>query len=459
MPGTAVPLCIKVKERQGDTEKEEEVFFSQGGVPVYFFPGENLHSFCLCLYVRAGSMFESEKENGATHFLEHLVFRNINHQMGGNLYKELDRMGLAFEGVTYREFVQFSVTGAPKHLGEAIGLLVRILAPLSLPAKEVALERGRVKAEIREDGEKATLDYFTDRIVFGNTSLSRTIPGTAAGLDKMSLSFLRDFQKKMFSAANLFFCLTGCAAREDALSLCRALDAYPLEKTLPKRENIAPVCPAMFHRDATVAVKNGKRCTVRLSADVDMTQISDAELTLLYDILFGDGEESRLHQVLSERTGYIYSFRASLETYRNIAVVSILYEIPQKRLEESVALLTGVLAEAKNTVGDALRYVKAPYTDNAGFVLDDAADLNWNSAYEKRILELPYRTIAERAETYQGVTAEAVSRAAREIFRPQNLTLTVKGDARRIHTAALRNILLMLGENEKKECPTGEKKK
>lgn len=437
----------KVKQRQDDAGREEELFLTEGGIPVYFFPGENLHSFCLCLYVRAGSMFETDEENGATHFLEHLVFRNINHQMDGGLYRELDRMGLAFEGVTYREFVQFSVTGAPEHLGAAIGLLARILSPLSLPAKEIALERNRVKAEIREDGERYTLDYFTDRIVFGGTSLSRTIPGTAATLDRMSGAFLKRFQKSMFSAANIFFYLTGRATKEDALALCCAVEAYRPDASVPKRENIAPLCPAMFHRDATVALKNGKRCAVRLSADVDMAKVNDAELTLLYDILFGDGEQSRLHQALSERTGYIYSFRASMETYRNIAVISILYEIPQKRLEESVRLLAAVLAEAKHSVGDALCYVRAPYTDNAGFVLDDAADLNWNSAYERRILELPYRTIEERVETYRAVTPAAVSRAAREIFRKDNLTLTVKGDARHIHMAALREILLSLDEN------------
>lgn len=426
------------------SHQEEKCFYTKDGVPVYFFPNEGLHSFCLCLYVRAGSMFETEKENGATHFLEHLVFRNINHRMGGDLYRALDRMGLAFEGVTYREFVQFSITGAPEHLEEAMRLLVQIFAPLTLPKKEIDLERSRVKAEIREDGEKVTLDHFADQLVFQNTSLARTIPGTAATLDRMSGAFLSAWHKSMFSAANVFFGLTGRVCEADAVALCHLAETYPLDLTLPKRENLAPTCPAFFHRGAQVAVKNGSRCSVRLSADVDMTEVSDPELSLLYDMLFGDGEQSRLHQALSERTGYIYSFRAGMESYRNIGVISIFYEIPPARLEESVALLVGVLKDVKDKIGDSLDYVKAPYTDNAGFVLDDAADLNWSFAYERRILGLPYRTLSERAAAYRAVTPEAVCQAAKEIFRPDNLVLAVKGDARRIPVIRLQELLKSL---------------
>lgn len=48
------------------------------GVSVFHDKNENIHSFCLCLYVRAGSLFETKKENGISHFFEHIVFKNIH---------------------------------------------------------------------------------------------------------------------------------------------------------------------------------------------------------------------------------------------------------------------------------------------------------------------------------------------------------------------------------------------
>ena len=37
----------------------------------------NLNSFCLALYARAGSIFEDASNNGISHLLEHVVFRNL----------------------------------------------------------------------------------------------------------------------------------------------------------------------------------------------------------------------------------------------------------------------------------------------------------------------------------------------------------------------------------------------
>ena len=44
------------------------------GVSIFHDKNENIHSFCLCLYVRAGSLFETKENNGISHFFEHIVF-------------------------------------------------------------------------------------------------------------------------------------------------------------------------------------------------------------------------------------------------------------------------------------------------------------------------------------------------------------------------------------------------
>ena len=75
------------------------------GVSVFHDKNENIHSFCLCLYVRAGSLFETKENNGISHFFEHIVFKNIHYQMGENLYQTLDRCGLDFNASTYEEFL------------------------------------------------------------------------------------------------------------------------------------------------------------------------------------------------------------------------------------------------------------------------------------------------------------------------------------------------------------------
>lgn len=422
------------------TEASESRYQNRFGSEICLFPNMALHSFCASLYVRAGSMFESEEENGITHLTEHLVFRSVNNRMGGNLYKELDKLGLCFEGCTYKEFVRFTVTGAKEHFKEGAEILLKVLAPLSLSAEDIKLEKGRVKAEIREESERTTLDYFTDNILHEGTSLAATITGSAKTLDRMTKAKLAAYHSKMFSANNVFFYLTGALTEADALDFCAMSNAYEPNRTEAKRENIAPVSRGFFHR-GKVYVKNSKRTMVRFSADIDTSRVNDAELTLLYDILFGDGECCRLHHVLSEETGYIYSFRASMELYRNIGVMSVSYEIRPCALRHSLELLFGILKEVKSGENDALDYVRAPYTDNAYLMYDSDSDFNWNRAYESKFLCLAYEGIADRAAAYASVTPERIARLAREIFRPENVTLTLKGERGKININELENMI------------------
>ena len=136
----------------------EQMLMTGNHVPVYSYANPHLHSFCLCLYLRAGSLYETDEKNGISHFFEHIVFKNINHKYHGELYRILDRLGLEFNGCTYKEFMQFVITGATVHFNEAAEILTAIFEPFVLPSADIATERRRVKSELREADEFTSLD-------------------------------------------------------------------------------------------------------------------------------------------------------------------------------------------------------------------------------------------------------------------------------------------------------------
>ena len=136
-------------------------------------------------------MYESDRENGITHLLEHLRFRNANKIKNGEFYRLIDSLGLNFSACTYRDLVQFSVTGAAGALRKAGELTCLLLSPLILDRRETDLEIKRIKAEIREGDEKNSLEFFSDSFVWENTPLRNPITGTASGLHGPLRTFLR----------------------------------------------------------------------------------------------------------------------------------------------------------------------------------------------------------------------------------------------------------------------------
>lgn len=425
----------------------EKRYVTDNGMEIFHYPGNHLHSFCISLYFKAGSMYETEAENGISHFLEHVVIRNINVLMGGMLYAHLDRLGLMFNACTYKEFVQFELTGAGKHIREAIDVLVKVFEPISLSAMEIQIERKRIKAEIREDDEKKSLSFFTGNIVWEGTSLARSITGKRSHLDKLGKNALQQAHDRLFSPSNGFFYVTGHAQEADIAYLKQAVESYAFAAAdgLEARNNFAPLPESFFHRNGKIAIRKSTDTVIRFSFDMDTRSHSQAAYVLLYDILF-DCENSKIYQSLSEQTGYIYSFDSGLEQYSNIGTLSFQYEVQPSRLLESAKIVMGLFCDLKQGIRDELDYVKPVYMDNGELLLDHAANLNWTQAYEGHILQKGSPNLEERKQEYAAVTPEEITTLAREIFTRDNLVVTVKGRKSKKLEQELESIVQILDE-------------
>lgn len=432
----------KTQSREG-----EQVSVTSNQVFVYRYANPHLHSFCICLYLRAGSLFETDEKNGISHFFEHVVFKNINRKYGGELYRILDKLGLDFNACTYKEFMQFIITGACVHFEEAVDILTSVFEPLTISAEEIATERRRIKSELRESDELHSLDYFTQQIVWEGTSLKNTIGGTFANLDRIGKHALIQASQELLSTNNIFFYVTGCYTEKQIQYLIKGIEAFPLCQTVPFRENLAPVPKSFFRRNCQVAVKNGNYYYVRFSFDVDTSRYTEAEHSLLFDIMFA-GESCKIHQELSEKTGYVYSFNSHFERYSNLGNIGVDYEVRPADLYTSVEKVIDICRSMKYGLKDELDFVKPSYVDNAELILDEAEDFNWTLAYECHILSENYRTIEGRKAAYEKVTIERIMEMAGEIFRTDNLVVTLKAPKDKADTERIRRICSRLDRTD-----------
>ena len=408
---------------------------------IFYYPNRHTHSFCLSLYIKAGALYESDADNGITHFLEHILFRNMNHLMEGRLYKEIDRLGLYFNGATYKEFMQLFIVGAPEHFVEASQLLCKVFAPISLPAAEIKTEQQRVKAEIRESEDFKSLDYFAGTHAWKGTPLRNTILGTKGNVNTFHKKKICQYQKELFTAGNFFFYVTGNVSETDLKALTDCVSDISVAQPAVMRENLAPLPENFMNRDVLINVKNSRYSMVQFSYDFVTSKYTAAELALLYDVL-SSGENSLMHQELSEKRGLIYSFSATLEKYNNIGRIYLTYEVSSRDLYESVSIIRDGLAALPATMEERLSYVLPEYVDNAYMVYDDNENFNWQRAYENHIMDGDSLDIEDTKQSFQAVTSARLSEIAAEIFKPQNLVLSMKGDKKRIDLEKIRNIMV-----------------
>ena len=417
---------------------KENLYKSPSGISIYTYKNPSLHGFFISLFVKAGALYEEGELSGITHFLEHAVIRSINTAEGGKLYSLLDRHGIEFNASIYSEMIQFYVSGGCDNFSVGADVISKTLAPLCLNRRELDLERRRIKAEIRESDDKTSLVSFTNKCVFEGTTLAGSILGSNKSIDKVTVSALEEYRKKVFSPENIFFYLTGSFTDEDVEYLAEKISAYSLSSS-EKRDNIAPVPQKFGKRDANVAVKNSDFTMVRFSFDLDMKSFSSPALDLLYDMLL-TGYNSRLFIELSENRGLFYDLGGSVERYSNIGTLSFGYELKEKDLEDAISLTFSILAELKNPEHASPDCMKAGYVDNALMLLDDARELNFTFAYDNHIMNMEFSSVEERRRAFAAVSADDISSLARKIFVPENLTVTVKGNKKKINAEKIREI-------------------
>lgn len=425
----------------------EKRYEARSGINVYTYKNPALHGFCLSLFVRAGVMYESEGERGITHFLEHVMVRNVNKIRSGGLYPTLDKRALEFNASTYAEMVQFYVSGAKENFAVATDIITSLFEPITLSKSEIDTERRRIKAEIREADDKNSLAGFTAEVVFEGTSLGTSILGTNKSVDAINRTRLEEYRKKVFTKENIFFYVTGSFEDSDVDALLGALSKLSLSesKIAPPRLNIAPVPRNFGKRGGAVHVKNADFTMLRFTFDIDMTRVRSQVLDLIYDMLLS-GYNSPFFIEMSEERGLFYDISGATERYRNIGTLHFTYEVKERDVYDAASLSVKILNDFKNKVFPDDECMKGSYTDNAYLLYDDAREMGFTFAYDNHIMNERYASIEERRAAYKSISPLDIKAASNEIFKTDNLTVTVKGNKKKIDVEKLKNIITQLGD-------------
>ena len=419
---------------------KEQSRVTKNGVTIYDYKNPALHSFYISLFIRAGSMHE--EISGITHFFEHAAIRNVGALMNSGLYATLDRQGMEFNVSTYSEMVQFYITGASSNFDLAAEIIAKILSPIVLSASEIKTERERIKAEIREGDDSTSLSTFSGNIVHEGTTLARTITGTLGGVEKINKTRLEEYRRTVQTKENIFFYVTGNFTEENLDKLSSEIEKYSVGEG-KKNENVAPVPTAFGKREPKVHIKNADFTMLRFSFDMDMSRMTVAESDLLYDMLLG-GYNSRFFIEMSEKRGLFYDISGSSERYNNIGPLVFSFEVRGGSVYDAVETAVNLLREFKEITPDESQMMKAGYVTNAGLLYDEPRELNFTFAYDNHIMNAGYRSVEERAERYKVVTPGRVREVSEIIFRPENLTLTLKGSKKKIDTQKLEEIIKKL---------------
>ena len=168
------------------------------GLTFIYYPISNAQSVEIGLYVKAGSRYETKSNNGITHLLEHMHFRQLGNMSQEEIYKQTECMGTSLRATTYKDMMCFYMKIRPRYLGKSLVFFENILNTFDWEEEQLISEKRTVLNEICENRSRLIRQTIVDETIWSNHSLSQQILGNEEIIERISLEEVIRYKKEVF---------------------------------------------------------------------------------------------------------------------------------------------------------------------------------------------------------------------------------------------------------------------
>ncbi|MDX6363549.1 MAG: hypothetical protein QOC85_2559, partial [Streptomyces sp.] len=283
-----------------------------GGLRIVTETLPSVRSATFGIWAHVGSRDETPALNGATHYLEHLLFKGTHKRSALDISSAIDAVGGEMNAFTAKEYTCYYARVLDTDLPLAIDVVCDMLTGSLIEQADVDAERGVILEEIamtEDDPGDCVHDLFAHTML-GDTPLGRPVLGTVDTVNALGADRIRRFYKKHYDPTHL---VVACAGNVDHNKVVRQVRAAFEKAGALRVPDASPVAPRDGRRVLRTAgrVELLGRKTEQAHVVLGMPGLprTDDRRWALGDLntALGGGMSSRLFQEVREKRGLAYS--------------------------------------------------------------------------------------------------------------------------------------------------------
>lgn len=378
--------------------------------------------------VAAGSDYETQKNNGISHFLEHMCFKGTeNRPTSLNISVELDSLGTEYNAFTDHEWTGYYAKSAAKHFGTLLDVVSDIYLNPTFPKEEIEREKGVIIEEINmyDDMPARKTHELFDEILYADQPAGMGIAGPRQNIRNATRDDFVSYKSARYVASNTIIVVAGQIDEAQVISEVNKKFKDISTAATPKKKKTTSIQKA-----PAVLIENKKTDQTHFILGVRTYPVSHPDSIVLSVIsgIMGQGMSSRLFQRMREELGICYYVRASNDTATDHGDFRISNGVDTTRIDEALIAILAECTRLKNElVSEAeLSKVKEYIIGTQKLYLeasDDVAQYCGLQELIKNEIDKP----EEKAAKLRKVTAEDIRRVARKVFIDKNLNLALIG--------------------------------
>ena len=384
-------------------------------------------SVTVLVMVEAGSKYESEKESGISHFLEHMVFKGTPKRPKAiDISRELDSIGANYNAFTTQEFTGYYAKAASKKLGKIMDIISDMYLNPLFDAGEIEKEKGVIVEEIRmyQDLPQQHVHDLFSELLYGDQPAGRNIAGTEANVRSFGRDDFIQYRGKHYLPGATAVIVAGSFDEKKLLRLVTDLSA--IRSMASSRISSPSKNPNPSQRSKS----NIKKLIRHTSLSASDFPVEDKRMPIMHVLstILGRGMSSRLFSKMRDELGICYYIRTDHNAFTDHGFLSIAAGIDNSRVPEGIK---NILEECGRLVSELVgnEELKKAKDHIAGTTVLNLESSDARAEYcglqeiVRRKIKLPDEMIRK----INKVTPAQVRELAGQIFANKGLNMAVVG--------------------------------
>ncbi len=298
---------------------------------------KNSESVSINFLVKNGSRYETQDENGISHFLEHMAFKGTNTRNAKMIAEEFDMIGGHFNAYTSKTTTVYYARVLKDDWEKAWDIISDIILNSTFDKTELEKERTVILQELgmkNDSPDDVIFEYFQET-AFPDQPLGRPIIGTEELINSISQEQMLDFYKRKYPVNNF---ILGIAGEISHNSFVQKVDQSFGGLSL---QEINPYEKARYVGGEKHVYKDLEQKQFVLGVGGISYLDEDIYNLKILSIIFGGGMSSRLFQEVREKRGLVYHVSSFESSYSDSGILAV-YSALKK---ENVNTLIDIIAE------------------------------------------------------------------------------------------------------------------
>jgi len=316
------------------------------GLRVATDPLDGVETASVGLWIEAGARDETPHINGASHFLEHMMFKGTPTRSAYQIVEEIETVGGHINAYTSRENTAFYAKILAEDLPLAVDVIADIVENATIDTGEFERERQVILQEIhqaQDTPDDIIFDHFQEA-AFPDQPLGMPVLGTTEGVTALARDAVADHKQQHYAPHRMVLAAAGAVDHDALVEMADRLLSRPTGDAPPTR-------PTASYTGGDIRIERDlEQVHVVMGLEAPGLAADDHDAAAVFATLMGGGMSSRLFQEIREERGLAYSIHAYLSAYDDTGIFTVYAGTSQSDVAELVPVVCEEMMKSTRSI-------------------------------------------------------------------------------------------------------------